>query len=78
MPCSAPFDTWLTGNSRQRNDNGLYPFVEWMEYILGGMGAPGSVAKRKQLGPAVANVWHWSGVSKYQVTLLYPSHSIPA
>jgi hypothetical protein len=59
------FNTSLTSeskSSRSRRDNGLYVCVEWLEYIFGDLGAPGSLSKQRQLGPAVQEIWHWAAV----------------
>lgn len=55
----------LTFGSHSRDDNGLYLFVEWMEWILGGAGAPGSIQRAREKGPAILNIWAWFGVSPY-------------
>jgi len=49
--------------SHKRRDEGLYVVVEWIEFIFGGQGGPGSLQAQRKYGPAVEDVWAWTGVS---------------
>jgi hypothetical protein len=49
--------------SRKRRDEGLCVAIEWLEFIFGGQGGPGSLQTQRTRGPAVEDVWVWTGVS---------------
>ncbi|KAG8830075.1 hypothetical protein FRC17_005496 [Serendipita sp. 399] len=45
---------------RNRRDDGLYVFVEWLELIFGASD-PGALRAHRELGPIVGQVWYWNG-----------------
>lgn len=54
---------------RKRNDNGLYVLVEWLTFIFGGAGEPGTLQNLRRLGYVVEDVWWWSSRNEILVSI---------
>ncbi|CCA71775.1 hypothetical protein PIIN_05710 [Serendipita indica DSM 11827] len=57
---------------RKRNDNGLYVLVEWLTFIFGGAGEPGTLQNLRRLGYVVEDVWWWSSRNEILVPRVDP------